>query len=119
MKFYIGVLIVVILFALVLTKGLSVQSSTVCAGIVVDVPQVGDLPVMDQPTYQSISLYEVQKGDIIPVYSTVVNLKTGEIWYQTDNGYIQGWSGYTTGKTQVILSDEPCAEELTHATSKG
>jgi len=55
---------------------------------------------------------EVYPGMLVMVDYVTFKSKTGEIWYRISGGWVQGYSGYTTGVASVILTDAICPLSL-------
>ena len=86
-----------------------------CTGVIVHTPVGIGLPVMAGPDWFSLFTgRNLQESDLVTVIATHYRLWIGDIWFQIDGGWVQAYSGYTTGITQVILGDYPCAVSLPH-----
>ena len=116
MKRIIG-LVIVLSFVLVSVPQVSRAQIAPCVGVVIREPfgNVG-MPVMVEPSWGSLwSGYNVRAGDLVSVTETHYRRGLGDVWYHIGGGWLQAWSGYTTGITQVILADVFCAEDLPHS----
>lgn len=90
-------------------------AQSVCGGYVQRVPLGLGLPVMAEPAWESsFTGRNLQAGEQVAVYATHYRPGVGDIWFQLDGGWAQAYSGYTTGFSQLILTDYPCAQTLTH-----
>jgi len=102
---------------MVLGGGVPVTAQTAsCEGVIIRVPVVSPgLSVMTQPTWASgFTGRSLLVDEHIGVYETHYRPAVGDIWFRVDGGWIQAYSGYTTGVSQVILADFPCAQQLPH-----
>ena len=48
----------------------------------------------------------------VAVSTVVFDTHTGEIWYEVPGGWIQSYTGYTTGVNTVLLADFDCPAAL-------
>lgn len=109
----------IILIVAFLMTGASVKTEatgTACVGVVLHTPVGLGLPVMETPAFftGAFAGFYVQVGQTINVYQTVFNPTIGDIWFLMDSGWVQAYSGYTTGISQIILADFPCSKSLPH-----
>lgn len=109
------VLVLGVLALLLPATGASAQAS--CQGIVIDGPAVGPLPVMAGPGYESGDTGQfVVSGQTITVRETYYRTTSGEIWLQLVPGqWVQAYSGYTTGRTHIIMADAFCSAQMPHS----
>lgn len=111
-------LLVLALVIVILIMGAPLPSATgqvSCTGVVVHTPVGIGLPVMAGSDWFSLFTgRNLQESDLVTVMATHYRLSMGDIWFQIDGGWVQAYSGYTTGITQVILGDYPCAISLPH-----
>lgn len=96
--------------------GTQVAAQPVCEGYVQQVPLGLGLPVMDGPAWEAgFTGRNLQAGEHVWVYETHYRPAVGDIWFELDSGWAQAYSGYTTGFSQIILGDYPCAQTLVHS----
>ena len=109
------IVLAILLAGLIFGAGAPVQAQVTCTGLITRVPVGQGLPVMSAPSWTaSFTGVNVQWGDLITVTATYNHLIVGDTWVATPSGWVQAYSGYTTGLVQVLLADEPCAESLPH-----
>lgn len=98
-----------------LLGGVSLTTSAqapACRGVIVDAPGTG-MPVKNHPTWNSgdAGLY-LASAYPVTVFEISFTPATGELWMRVSAGWVQSYSGYTTGHTQILLSDFACSQEL-------
>lgn len=107
--------VLMVTFVLCLMPVRTDATGTACVGVVMRVPLGMGLPVYDAPHIQAVFTgTHLVYGQFVQVYSTQYNPTMGDIWYAIDGGWAQAYSGYTTGFSQIILADFPCAQSLPH-----
>lgn len=111
MKVFLFLLVLILLVSAVQPT----HATVVCEGVVISAPVGLGLPVMEQPAWdRGDTGRALLVGDHVWVASTHYRLAVGDIWYQLEDGWVQAYSGYTTGFSQVILGDFFCGQALVH-----
>ncbi len=87
-----------------------------CAGTVVAQPAtiITTLgwPEPGEPIQQDVK--KLHLFDTVRIYESWMFAETGQIWYRVENGYIQGYGGYTIGRGTVVVDDFTCAKAMLH-----
>lgn len=85
------------------------KANNSCRGYIIDQPAGLGLPVFDMPSYSSQFVdLNLEADQAVTVYETSYSPVTGEIWFRIDSGWLQSYSGYTTGVSSILLSDYGC-----------
>lgn len=107
-----SIALVLILLVGVGAQGVLAAQPAACRGLVIGKPIYGDNPVWSYPNWLvgRDTGFRVFPGQIVQVTGTHYRPSTGEIWFNISIGWIQAYSGYTTGRPwAAILADSTCA----------
>lgn len=107
-----GRALLIVLLILMGASATGAQHSPTCLATVI-ADTGGNLPVKAHYTWQSGDTgHYVSTGQLIQVTRIALQMPTGQIWFKAEAGWLQAYSGYTTGKTQIIMADVVCPSTL-------